>query len=235
MPSGLCGSFNASQCRHPATRQAAPLAMSWHKTDMFYETSRDDHGLPADPLKALVVPRPIGWISTRSPGGHVNLAPYSFFNMVDDEPPIVLFSSGGPKDSATFAAESGEFVVNFVGEHLMHAANATSVNAPRGENEFSYAKVTEAPSRMVSAPRVLEAFAAFECKVTQVFSPQTLSGGVSEAIIVMGQVVGVHIDERVLTEGRVDVSKSLPVARLGYSDYVVVREAVTIRRPRWGA
>lgn len=199
---------------------------------MFYETGSDDHGLPYDPLKALVAPRPIGWISTRNAAGQLNLAPYSFFNMVHDEPPLVLFSSGGPKDSATFAAESGEFVANFVSDSLARQMNATAVDAPRGESEFAYAGLTPEPSRLVEAPRVREAYAALECRVTQVLRPETLSGP-CDAIVVMGQVVGVFIDERILTNGKVDVAKARPVARLGYLDFAVVSETFAMRRPKW--
>ncbi len=199
---------------------------------MFYETRLNDHGLRADPMKALVVPRPIGWISTRSPRGETNLAPYSFFNMVDDEPPLVLFSSGGMKDSAAFALESGEFVVNLVSEHLLQAANQTSASVPRGQSEFELAGLSEAPCRLVAAPRVREAYAALECKVTQSLRPASLPGcEESESIIVFGQVVGVHIDDRILTEGVIDIEKFLPVGRLGYADYAVVRGSVRLRRP----
>lgn len=200
---------------------------------MFYETANDDHGLAFDPLKALVAPRPIGWISSVSREGRFNLAPYSFFNMVHDEPPIVLFSSGGPKDSVTYAAESGVFVVNLVSEHLAVQMNATSVDAPRGASEFEYAGLTPVAGRLVAAPRVGEAYAALECRVTQVFSPLTLDGSESDAVVVMGQVVGVHLDEAILTNGKVDVSKSRPVARLGYLDFAVVREVFAMRRPKW--
>ena len=200
---------------------------------MFFDPALADHGLPYDPLKALVAPRPIGWISTRSPAGELNLAPYSFFNMIHDDPPLVLFSSGGPKDSATFARDSGEFVANFVSEHLARAMNATSVDAPRGESEFTYAGLTPLASSRIAAPRVAEAYAALECRVTEVFSPKTLLGGESDALVVVGQVVGVHIDEAILTNGRVDVIKARPVARLGYLDFTVVREVFAMRRPRW--
>jgi flavin reductase (DIM6/NTAB) family NADH-FMN oxidoreductase RutF len=200
---------------------------------MFYETRTNDHGLRYDPFKALVVPRPIGWISTRSKDGRVNLAPYSFFNALSDEPPLIMFSSGGPKDSATFAEDSGEFVANFVSEPLAVAMNASSVNAPRGVSEFGYAGLNEAPCRLVSAPRVREAYAAFECKVTQVLIPKTLDGPAADAIVVIGQVVGVHIDEAILSEGRVDIAKARPVARLGYMDFAVVRESFSMKRPKW--
>jgi len=200
---------------------------------MFYETGKSDHGLPHDPLKALVVPRPIGWISTRSQSGVVNLAPYSFFNMIDDDPPLVLFSSGGPKDSATFAEESGEFVANFVSEPLAAKMNATAVAAPRGTSEFDYANLTPVPSRLVAAPRVGEAVAALECKVTQVFTPRTLPGTESSSIVVVGQVVGVYIDESILREGRVDLEQARPVARLGYLDFTAVHHTWAMRRPKW--
>lgn len=200
---------------------------------MFYETATNAHGLPHDPLKALVVPRPIGWISTRSRAGALNLAPYSFFNMIDDKPPLVLFSSGGPKDSATFAADSGEFVANFVSEALAVQMNATAVDAPRGTSEFAYAGLTPAESVLVATPRVAEAFAALECKVTQVFTPTTLPGTESSSIVVIGQIVGVHIDESILRAGMVDIAQARPVARLGYLEFTTVRESFTMRRPRW--
>jgi len=200
---------------------------------MFYDTESDAHGLPYDPLKALVAPRPIGWISTRARDGRLNLAPYSFFNMVHDEPPLVLFSSGGRKDSAVNAEETGVFVANMVSEPLARQMNATAVDAPRGESEFDYAGLTAIDARLVAAPLVAEAYAALECRVTQVFSPRTLSGTESSAVIVVGQVVGVHIDERILTNGKVDVTKARPVARLGYLDFAVVSEVFAMRRPRW--
>jgi flavin reductase (DIM6/NTAB) family NADH-FMN oxidoreductase RutF len=201
---------------------------------MFYETAQNQHGLRGDPFKALVVPRPIGWISTRAKDGRVNLAPYSFFNALDDDPPLVMFASGGLKDSVAFAQESGEFVVNFVSESLAQQMNATSVDAPRGVNEFGYAGLSEAPCQLLSAPRVGEAYAALECRVTQVFTPATLEGHVSEAVVAIGQVVGIHIDPAILTEGRVDVAKARPVARLGYAEFAVVHERFVMHRPRWG-
>jgi flavin reductase (DIM6/NTAB) family NADH-FMN oxidoreductase RutF len=201
---------------------------------MFYEAAKNDHGMQYDPFKALVVPRPIGWISTRSKDGRVNLAPYSFFNAISDDPMLVMFASGGPKDSITFAEDSGEFVVNFVGESLAKQMNATSVNAPRGVSEFGYAGLSEAPCQLIAAPRVKEAYAAFECRVTEVLVPKTLDGSTPDAIVAIGQVVGIHIDERILTAGRIDIAKARPVSRLGYMDFAVVSESFAMRRPRWG-
>ncbi|MEY4576167.1 MAG: hypothetical protein RL701_870 [Pseudomonadota bacterium] len=201
---------------------------------MFYDAEKNDHGLPHDPFKALVAPRPIGWISTRSPSGQINLAPYSYFNALCDRPKLVFFSSSfGAKDSATFAQESGEFVANFVSEHIAQHMNATSVDAPRGVSEFELAGLHEAPCNKVNAPRVAEAYAAIECKVTQVLVPKTIAQTDAEAVMVFGQVVGVHIDEAVLTNGLFDVTKARPVSRLGYMDFAVTTTTFSMLRPRW--
>ena len=199
---------------------------------MFYEPSKG-HGLPHDPAKAIVSPRPIGRISTRSASGALNLAPYSFFNMLSSRPFLVWFSSEGEKDSVTFARESGEFVVNLVSQDLVRQMNASSVDAPRGTSEFDYAGLTPEPSRLVAAPRVKEAHAALECKVTEIARPKGLDGRPSSATVVTGEVVGVHIDEAVLTDGLFDVVKAGNVARLGYFDYLSVDAVFQMRRPRW--
>ncbi|GAA4112968.1 flavin reductase family protein [Aminobacter aganoensis] len=199
---------------------------------MFYEPSQG-HGLPHDPFKALVSPRPIGWISTIGKDGALNLAPYSFFNALTGKPPLVWFSSEGPKDSATFAAETHEFVANVVGRDLAEKMNRSSVNAPRGTSEFGYAGLTAAPSRLVAPPRVAEAPAALECKVTEIFRPKGLDGNQTDIFVIVGEVVGVHIDEAFLTDGLFDVVKSGNVSRLGYMDYSSVSEVFAMRRPRW--
>ena len=201
---------------------------------MFYEPTKG-HGLPHNPSKAIVAPRPIGWISTRSNSGALNLSPYSFFNMLDDDPFLVWFASAGEKDSAAFARESGEFVVNLAGRALLNQMVASSVDAPRGTSEFGYADLTPAPCNLVRAPRVAEAAAALECKVTEIMTPKTHTGSVSEAVVVIGEVVGVHIDDAMLTDGLFDVLKAGNAARLGYMDYLTVENVVALRRPRWKA
>lgn len=199
---------------------------------MFYEPSKG-HGLPHDPSKAIVAPRPIGWISTLNRAGEINLAPYSFFNAVSTRPFIVWFSSEGEKDSASFAQETGEFVANLVSRDLAEKMNRTSVNAPRGVNEFVYADLAMAPSRLVAPPRVAAAPAALECKVTGVFRPKALDGSPTSAVVVAGEVVGVHIDDAFLKDGLFDIIKAGNVARLGYMDYASVDEVFSMRRPRW--
>lgn len=201
---------------------------------MFYEPSKG-HGLPHDPSKAIVSPRPVGWISTRSATGALNLSPYSFFNMFSSKPFLVWFSSEGEKDSATFARETGEFVVNLAGRDLVSKMVASSVDAPRGVSEFGYADLTPEPSRLVKPPRVREALAALECKVTEIMTPKTWSGAECEAVVVAGEVVGVYIDESVLVDGRFDAAKAGNVARLGYFDYLTVDSVFEMRRPRWKA
>lgn len=201
---------------------------------MFYEP-QNGHGLPHDPFKAIVAPRPIGWISTVSLKGQVNLSPYSFFNALSSRPFLVWFASDGVKDSYTFAGESGEFVVNLVGSALAAKMNASSVNAPRGISEFGYAGLEPVPSALVKPPRVAGVPAALECKVTELFEPKDLGGEGSGAKVVIGEVVGVYIDDAMLTDGLFDVVKAGNVARLGYMDYSAVTEIFSMRRPRWEA
>lgn len=198
---------------------------------MFYKTDTNDHGLPHDPFKAIVSPRPIGWISTRSPAGEVNLAPYSFFNAISDGPKLVMFSSVGMKDSASFAIESGEFVANLATKTLAEHLNRTSAPARRGDSEFAFSGLTEAPCRLVAAPRVAESPAALECRVTEHFRPRTLDGGTCDNIVVIGQVVGIHLDESILTDGLVDMSLAEPLSRLGYLDYAITDRVFAMHRP----
>ncbi|MBX9461743.1 MAG: flavin reductase family protein [Aquamicrobium sp.] len=199
---------------------------------MFYEPSKG-HGLPHDPFKAIVAPRPIGWISSLAADGSVNLAPYSFFNALGTHPHLVMFSSEGRKDSVSFAGETGEFVANLVSRDLAEKMNASAVDAPRGVSEFDYAGLTPVPSSLVAPPRVGEALAALECKVTDILEPKGLAGRPTGNVIVFGEVVGVHIDEKVLTDGLFDIVKAGTVARLGYMDYAAVTETFQMRRPRW--
>ena len=204
---------------------------------MFYEP-KDGSGLPHDPLNAIVVPRPIGWISTLSEEGVPNLAPYSFFNAVAYTPPQVMFSAtsghqfGGLKDAVTDAQTTGEFVVNVATWELREQMNASAVPAPREVDEFEYAGLTKAEGRLVRCPRVAESPVHLECRYTT--SLELLSGDAgSPNTVVFGEVVGVHIDDSVLVEGRVDYLKLRPVGRLGYLDFVKVESIFTMQRPRW--
>jgi flavin reductase (DIM6/NTAB) family NADH-FMN oxidoreductase RutF len=203
---------------------------------VFYQPgNRDKTILPHDPFKAIVAPRPIGWISTRASDGRVNLAPYSFFNGFATTPPIVGFSSdGGYKDSAAFARESGEFVANLATLALRDPMNATSAPLPRGVSEFVHAGLTMAECRLVAAPRVKESPASLECKVVEIVEIRTLAGVWSGNVLILGEVVGVHIDEAFLSDGRFDVTLAKPLARCGYQDYAAVESIFSLARPRGG-
>jgi flavin reductase (DIM6/NTAB) family NADH-FMN oxidoreductase RutF len=202
---------------------------------MFYETRhRDKAKLPHDPFKAIVAPRPIGWISTRALDGRINLAPYSFFNGFCSAPPIVGFSSEGWKDSATFAKESGEFVANLATLDLRDPMNATSAPLERGWNEFDHAGLTMAECRLVAAPRVAESPASLECKVVEIVEIRTRGGSWSGNVLTIGEVVAFHIDEAYIREGRFDTAGAHPLARCGYHDYAAVESVFALARPKGG-
>ena len=199
---------------------------------MFYTTAANDHGLPHDPFKAIVAPRPIGWITSISRAGEVNLAPYSYFNGVSSRPPVVCFSSEGRKDSVTFIEQTGEFVCNLATWDLRSAMNITSAPFPRGVDELRAAGLTPAPCRLVRPPRVAEAPCAMECRVLQTVSLRDVSGNDIDRHVVFGQVLGVHIDERFIVDGRLDTAAMRPIARCGYDEYSVVEEVFRMTRPR---
>jgi flavin reductase (DIM6/NTAB) family NADH-FMN oxidoreductase RutF len=197
--------------------------------------ARDKAILPHDPLKAIVAPRPIGWIGAMSRSGALNLSPYSFFNLIASPPtPFVMFSSEGRKDAVTFAEETGEFTCSFVGLPQMQAMSATSAPLPRGTSEFAHAGLETAPSRLVRAPFVKGAPAALECKVVSISELHALDGAATDRFLVVGQVIGVHIDEAFIRDGRFDTAAAQPVARCGYQDYAVVSEVVALARPPGG-
>ena len=202
---------------------------------MYYATDeRDRTKLPHDPFKAIVAPRPIGWISTRALDGRINLAPYSFFNGFASSPPIVGFSSEGWKDSASFARESGEFVANLATLDLRQRMNETSAPFARGDNEFLRAGLTMAKCRLVAAPRVAESPASLECKVVEVVEIKLLSGAWSGSVLTLGEVVAFHLDDRLIHDGIFDAAAAQPIARCGYQDYAVVDRLFTLARPAGG-
>jgi flavin reductase (DIM6/NTAB) family NADH-FMN oxidoreductase RutF len=205
---------------------------------MFYETSGPS-GLPHDPFKACVVPRPIGWISTLDRDGLVNLAPFSFFNAVSSDPPMVMYctngrhSEGGPKDSLRNVRESGEFVANIATWELREQVNITSAPVGRVIDEMSLAALQPAASRLVRPPGVARSPVRLECRLHQIIElPQARSGASNNAVI--GHVLGIYIDDSVLVDGLVDIGRLQPIARLGYMDYAVVTETFRMQRPASG-
>ena len=200
----------------------------------FEPESRDKGVFPWDPFKGVVAPRPIGWISSMSKAGQVNLAPYSFFNGVASRPRLVMFASESEKDAAAFAIESGEFAWSMATWELRGQMNLTSEGLPRGRSEFEYAKLATAPCRIVKAPRVAASPAAMECKVTQVLRLKDLDGRDTGGVVVYGQVVGMHIDERFMKKGRFDLAAAQPIARCGYDEYAVIDKVFAMQRPASG-
>ena len=195
---------------------------------MYYETSTNDHGLRHNPLKACVLPRPIGWLTTISAAGVVNLAPFSFFNLLSYDPPFVMFSAGtheldgGTKDTVRNIEATGEFVYNMATWSQRHAMTRTSLIVERGLDELEAADLEPLPSRLVRPPRVKDAPVHFECRLHEIVQ---LPGRTPRAAhhLVIGRVLAVHIDDAALTaDGRVDVLKVRPIARLGYKDYTSV-------------
>ena len=195
---------------------------------MFYEPAQG-HGLERDPFKSLVVPRPIGWITTLDPEGRVNLAPYSYFNAVADDPPTVMFSSSagdGPdrrKDSWRNVEATGEFVFNLAIWELREEVNQTSDFVASDVDEAALAGLDMIPSRLVRPPRVARSPVHLECRwLKTVIVPQNGDYAPGDNGLVLGEVVGVHIDEAIMANGRVDLARIRPIARLGYAQYAVV-------------
>ena len=190
---------------------------------MFYQPDQG-HGLPHNPFKAIVAPRPIGWISSRSAAGD-NLAPYSFFNALADAPPQVMFA-GDLADSVRNARETGVFAVNIVSQSAMESMNATSKALPRGQDEFTFANVAKAECVTIDCPRVADAPATLECLTHAV----ALLGHHNWMIV--GEVVGIHLRDDCIADGRFDFRSYHPVARMGYHDYAVVQDVVEMKRPK---
>lgn len=198
---------------------------------MFYIPHQEEHGLPHDPFKALVAPRPIGWISSVSKDGAVNLAPYSYFNAVCSRPPIVMFSSEGEKDTVSNITETGEFVCNMVSWSLKDRMNATSAPLASDISEFDRAGLTAVPSETVNVPRVKESLAALECVSLSVEQLSDKDGNAVENIMVIGQVTGIHIADSILSSGLVDPERLSLIARAGYRDYVRSDRVFRMTRP----
>jgi len=202
---------------------------------VFYKTS-EPHGLPHNPFKSCVAPRPIAWVSSLHPDGTINLAPYSFFNALSSDPPMVMISfngyhqHGGEKDTLYNIKACGEFVVNMVPLALKDAMNVTTANLAREIDELALAGLTTEDSKLVKPPRVKESPIHLECEFFQEIQlPCTLPDSINTMII--GSVLGVHISDEVLVDGLIDLCRIKPLARLGYMQYTAVDELFTLQRP----
>ncbi|MEL6979443.1 MAG: flavin reductase family protein [Pseudomonadota bacterium] len=205
---------------------------------MFYRPKDGDHGMRHNPFKALVSPRPIAWVSSLDAQGRANLAPFSYFNALADAPPLVMISINGPKtpeqvekDTLRNVTATGEFVVNLVGAAHAQAMNQSSAPYPHGADEFEEAGLEKAQSVEVAPPRVKGAPAALECRLVEA-KPLPVWDPARRSDLLIGEVVGVHIDEASIRDGRVDVTLYQPLARLGYMDYAKVSEVFEMHRPR---
>ena len=192
-------------------------------------------GLSFSPIKAIVSPRPIGWISSCGKDGSINLAPYSYFNAISEMPPMVMFSSAPSgnaqhKDSLRNVIETEEFVVNVVSAALGDVMNITSADLAYGQNEFTAAGLEMADCNTVKVPRVAAAPAALECKLWKVIElPKPETGGTG--VMVIGTITGIHIADETIKDGKIDVTSYQPLARLGYMDYARINDVFALPRP----
>jgi flavin reductase (DIM6/NTAB) family NADH-FMN oxidoreductase RutF len=204
---------------------------------MFYRPDQPD-APRAGILNALVLPRPIGWISTLDPEGRANLAPYSFFNAVAYRPPQVMFAAtgaherGGLKDSLANIEATREFVVNLATWPLREAVNRSSIAAPHGFDEFAHAGLTKAPSETVRPPRVAESPVHLECVLSRIVELESPAPDRPNRMVI-GRITGVHVADEVVVDGRVDPLRLDAIARLGYDQYARVRDVFAMTRPRW--
>ena len=191
---------------------------------MHYDTASNRHGMKHDPFKALVVPRPIGWIGTVDREGVCNLAPYSFFNGFNYHPPIIGFSSTSWKDTVQNVKDTGEFVWNLATMGLAKHMNATAAHVAPDVSEFQIAGLTAAPSKLVNVPRVAESPVAFECKLTEIIQLKNKEGESVKAWLTMGEVVAVHIDKAMIQDGVYITALAKPIVRAGRrGDYFTVK------------
>jgi flavin reductase (DIM6/NTAB) family NADH-FMN oxidoreductase RutF len=199
---------------------------------MYYDPRiKQSHGLPRDPFTSLVVPRPIGWISTVSTTGVVNLAPYSYFNAVASRPPHVIFASDGRKDSLRNAEETGEFVCNIATWDLREEMNISSAPVAPEVSEADLAKLEMTPSVSVRPPRVKRTPVALECKYIKTIEIPGENGQPIPHAIVLGRVVGIYVDDAVIKDGFIDLKRIRPISRLGYMDYAAVDDIFSMQRP----
>ncbi|MEH6630395.1 MAG: flavin reductase family protein [Halopseudomonas aestusnigri] len=203
----------------------------------FVPGKHKEQGLPYNPFKACVLPRPIAWLSTQSAEGVCNLAPYSFFNAFSDEPPIIGVGIApdsrdeGVKDTLTNILETEEFVFNLVSWEQRTEMNESSKPAPGHVDEFEAAGLEKLASNFIKPPRVKGAPVHFECKLFKTMELPNNTDG-KHYTLVLGEVIGMHIDGAYLTDGMVDATKMKPLARLGYQDYSVVEDVVQLVRPK---
>jgi flavin reductase (DIM6/NTAB) family NADH-FMN oxidoreductase RutF len=200
---------------------------------MFYATDKNEHGLRFNPFKALVVPRPVGWISTLSENGTPNLAPFSFFNAISDNPPMIMFSVGGSNDTLKNIEATKQCTCSFASKSLIDAMNMSSAGVDGSVSEFSLAGIESAESEMVKPARVAASPAALECRHWKSIELPPRANGSAGYTMVIAEVVGVYIDDAFIKDGILDTAAMKPISRLGYMDYAVIDESnmFSLNRP----
>ena len=202
-------------------------------TDYHFYRPEDGHRLPHSPLNAIVAPRPIGWISTIGRDGTRNLAPYSFFNLINYDPPLIAFASSGWKDTVANIEASGEFVWNLATRAQAEAMNASSASVEPGVDEFALAKLGTLPSSIVAPPRVAGSPVHFECKMTQLIRLEDRHGDELDQWLVIGEAVGIHIDPAMLEDGVYQTARPVPITRGGGpADYFAITQDALFRMKR---
>jgi flavin reductase (DIM6/NTAB) family NADH-FMN oxidoreductase RutF len=203
---------------------------------MFYNTDENNHGLPFNPFKSCIVPRPIGWITSLDKRGNLNLAPYSYFNAVSDVPPMIIFSTttkhhdGAWKDTLKNVEETKEFVVNIATWDLQQEVNITSTDFDRGVNEIEMVQLSTVPSKLIKPPRIQDSPIHLECVYHQSVQLPVIDNKHTNRIVI-AKVVGIHIKDEVIVDGKIDVTRFKPIARLGYMEYSVVDGKFEMERP----
>lgn len=211
-----------------AAQPPDPMSNDFH----FYQPDQG-HGLAHNPFKAIIGPRPIGWIASRSKAGAVNLAPYSFFNAFCDRPPVIGFCSAGWKDSVRNIEETGEFVWQLATRALAEPMNISSSDVAYGVDEFELAGLEPAPSRLVNVPRVAASPVSFECKLTSLNRLCDKDGKPLDNWLVLGEVVGVHIHQSMLKDGVYQTAAARPILRAGgMGTYAEITESAMFEMPR---
>ncbi|MEC7818810.1 MAG: flavin reductase family protein [Pseudomonadota bacterium] len=202
-------------------------------TDYHFYRPEEGHRLPHSPLNAIVAPRPIGWISTIGKDGTRNLAPYSFFNLINYDPPLIAFASSGWKDTVANIEASGEFVWNLATRAQAEAMNASSASVEPGVDEFALAKLGTLPSSIVAPPRVAGSPVHFECKMTQLIRLEDRHGDELDQWLVIGEAVGIHIDPAMLEDGVYQTARPVPITRGGGpADYFAITQDALFRMKR---
>ena len=205
---------------------------------MFYKTKKNNHGLKHDPFKSCIIPRPIAWITTISNDGIDNCAPYSFFNGVSSDPPMVMFANNGsaidgsgPRDTFSNIKENQEFVINISTFNTKDKMNKTSARLCRNVSEIEFASLETLDSRLVKPKRLKESPINMECTLYKIIDLPGITEDNYNGILI-GKVIGIHINDEYIKDGKVDVKKIKPLARLGYFDYSVIDDFFSIKRPK---